>query len=165
MDLHFPAEPSSECALCDRKVFYPLVVGFVMSLAVRLRLLAVPPSFWVVRSLSSLKEVQSSFVPPEPSLKENVRVHTTWEEWEELSSFDSAALCVGCQRPVQQRKSTKRANSGSNLHHTPAKRRSRLPLAKRFGECRWTTTLTAHCHLSPFLLFSHSMSHYSTGFR
>ena len=142
------------------KCFTPLVVGFVMLLAVRLRLLAVPPSFWVVRSLSSLKDVQSSFVPPEPSLKRNVRVHTTWEEWEALSGLDSAALCVGvsetcaatqehqtCEQRIQLA-TTHQRSDGLVCHSRSA-----------LGGCRSTTTLTSHCHLSPFSIFSHSMSH------
>ena len=125
------------------------------------------PSVWAVRSFSSsLEEVLSSFVPPEPSVKQNVGVHITWEEWAEPGGLDSTTLC-GCQR-LEQRKSTKRANSRSHLHHTPSKRRSCLPLAKRFGECRspaprsHSSPRTAMCIPSSF--FSHSMSHYSTSF-
>ena len=53
-------------------------------------------SVWAVRSLSSsLEEVLSSFAPPEPSLKQNVGFHITWEEWEGPSGFDSATLLWG----------------------------------------------------------------------
>ena len=145
-------------------------------------LLTVPsPSFWAVRSFaSSLGKVLSSFVPPEPSLKQNVGFHKTWEEWEELSGLDSATLwgwvggwVGGCgekgggeegegrgggQRLEQYRKSTKRANSGSHLHHTPSKRQSCLPLTKRFRKGRSPPPLrphssprTATCIPFPFL--------------
>ena len=65
-------------------------------------------------------------------------------------------LCVACQRPEQQRKSTKRANSGSHLHHTPSKRC--LPLmipisARSIATTTWLTLLTSHRHLYPFFLF------------
>ena len=100
-------------------------------------LLTVPSPFaWAVRSFSSsLEEVLSSFVPPEPPFKQNVAFHITWEEWEEPSGLDSLTFWV-CPRPEQQRKSTKCENSGSHLHHTPSKRWSSLPLAKRFKEGR-----------------------------
>ena len=55
--------------------------------AVDCLLTVLSPSVWAVRSLSSsLKEVLSSFFPPEPSLKQNVGFRTIWEEWEELGA-------------------------------------------------------------------------------
>ena len=74
------------CLLSSRRVYRVPCCGLCL-------FTVLSPSVWAVRSLSSsLKEVLSSFVPPEPSLKQNVGFRTIWEEWEELGGLDSATL-------------------------------------------------------------------------
>ena len=91
--------------------------------------------------------------PTRTVIENIVGLHITLEEWEELSGLDSATLCGGCQRPEQQRRSTKRANSESYLHHTPSKRRCCLPLGMSIATTTTLTLLTSPCRLYAFLLF------------
>ena len=93
---------------------------------------------------------------------ENVGIHITSEEWEELSCLDSATLL--CQRPEQQKQehqtceqrdptcTTHLGSYGLFCH-------SRSDLGK-FGRHHHTTRTfrTSRCHLYPFLFFSLSMS-------
>ena len=109
------------------------------------------------------KSVLSSFVPPEPSFEiENVGFHKIWEEWEELSGFDSPPLL--CQRPEQQRQEHETCDQReSHVHHTRSKRRSffhsRSDLEKvgRHHHHAHTPHLALPLVSIP-LFFSHSMS-------